>query len=140
MTSEKHSRDWMIFIYLVIVVNSAVIYAQVSGYSSVWLNILDTVCTLIFLIEMIAKISAPCFGGKDMGENDGAQGGTFARLRAGWNRYWHNGWNTRDSCLAVTGDHAGSKHEHHVFCRPQHTHDTATAQDAALLPFPPIPG
>ena len=44
------------FILLVILLNSTIIFLQESGITSPLLSVLDTLCTLIFLVEMIGKI------------------------------------------------------------------------------------
>jgi voltage-gated sodium channel len=46
------------FFFGVIVLNAIVIYLQVSGYESIWLYVLDIICTLIFVIEMLLKMRA----------------------------------------------------------------------------------
>lgn len=43
------------FILAIILLNSGIIYAQVSGYNNIYVNIIDIVCTIIFAIEMICK-------------------------------------------------------------------------------------
>ena len=44
------------FILATILLNSGIIYAQVSGYNNLYINIIDIVCTLIFAIEMILEM------------------------------------------------------------------------------------
>ncbi|MBR1929360.1 MAG: ion transporter [Paludibacteraceae bacterium] len=65
-------------IMVVILLNAIVIYLQESGVNHLVLTILDVLCTLIFLSEMIAKQA--CFGAK---------------------RYWQDGWNRMDGILVI---------------------------------------
>lgn len=65
-------------ILAVILLNSVVIYLMESGLSYPFLFGLDYACTLIFLLEMIAK--HVCFGFKT---------------------YWRDGWNRMDGCLVI---------------------------------------
>lgn len=65
-------------ILAVILLNSVVIYLMESGLSYPFLFGLDYACTLIFLLEMIAK--HVCFGIKT---------------------YWRDGWNRMDGCLVI---------------------------------------
>lgn len=62
----------------VILLNSIVIYLQETGLTYPVLWWIDFACTLIFLIEMIAKHI--CFGAK---------------------AYWQDGWNRLDGCLVI---------------------------------------
>ncbi len=66
------------FILFVILVNSVVIYLQVSGEHSGLLTGLDVACTLIFIVEMIVKHRA-----------------------LGLKGYWSNGWNRMDGILVL---------------------------------------
>lgn len=66
------------FILFVIIVNAVVIFLQESGVSTPLINILDAVCTIIFLIEMISKQSAMGLG-----------------------KYWTNSWNIMDGTLVI---------------------------------------
>lgn len=43
------------FIFAVILLNAAVIFVEESDIESVALNIIDIVCTFVFIIEMIVK-------------------------------------------------------------------------------------
>lgn len=61
-----------------IILNAIVIYLQVSGHDSTWLYIVDTLCTLIFIAEMVLKIYAWSFSS-----------------------YWADGWNRMDGILVV---------------------------------------
>lgn len=45
------------FILLWIVINTLVVFVQESGVDSMLLNILDALCTTLFVVEMIVKIS-----------------------------------------------------------------------------------
>ena len=66
------------FILVVILINSALIYAQVSGYENYYMGILDTICTFIFLFEMIVK-----------------------HKEYGIREYWKDGWNRLDGSLVI---------------------------------------
>lgn len=66
------------FILVVILINSILIYLQVSGYEDKLIGTLDMVCTLIFLLEMIIKHRV--YG-----------------VRA----YWRDGWNRLDGILVI---------------------------------------
>jgi voltage-gated sodium channel len=66
------------FILVVILINSILIYLQVSGYEDKLIGSLDMVCTLIFLLEMIVKHRV--YG-----------------VRA----YWRDGWNKLDGTLVI---------------------------------------
>lgn len=66
------------FILAIILLNSGVIYAQVSGYNNLYVNIIDIACTLIFAIEMVCK-----------------------HLEYGIRGYWKDGWNKLDGTLVI---------------------------------------
>lgn len=66
------------FILGVILLNSVIIYLQVTGLSAPIISILDFACTLIFLVEMIIK-------NKEFG------------VKA----YWKSGWNRLDGILVI---------------------------------------
>ena len=66
------------FILVVILINSGLIYAQVSGYENYFMGILDTICTFIFLFEMIVK-----------------------HKEYGVKGYWSDGWNRLDGSLVI---------------------------------------
>ena len=66
------------FILVVILINSVLIYAQVSGYENYYMGILDTICTFIFLFEMIVK-----------------------HKEYGVKGYWSDGWNRLDGSLVI---------------------------------------
>lgn len=65
-------------ILAVILINSAIIYAQVAGYDNLFVNVADMVCTLIFLVEMIVK-----------------------HAEYGVRGYWKDGWNRLDGTLVI---------------------------------------
>lgn len=77
---DKHLRGFINdkFIFAVILLNSVVIYMQVSGYSCPLLSILDLFCMVVFIMEMCAKI----------------------RLQT-WKGYWSDGWNKLDGSLVI---------------------------------------
>ena len=66
------------FILVVILINSALIYMQVSGFENYYVGILDTICTFIFLFEMIVK-----------------------QKEYGLRGYWRDGWNRLDGTLVI---------------------------------------
>ncbi len=66
------------FILFVILVNSYIIYAQVAGYSALIINIVDVLCTIIFIIEMLVK-----------------------HIKLGIREYWKDGWNKMDGILVI---------------------------------------
>ena len=66
------------FILVVILINSMLIYAQVSGFENYYVGILDTICTFIFLFEMIVK-----------------------QKEYGLRGYWRDGWNRLDGTLVI---------------------------------------
>lgn len=65
------------FILGVIVVNCVVIFVQETGIVNWWINAIDAVCTIVFVIEMIIK------------------------QRKGIKQYWSNGWNFVDGVLVI---------------------------------------
>ena len=66
------------FILTVILINSGIIYAQVAGCSAAWLNTVDVICLLIFMIEMVVK-----------------------HVEYGFRGYWSDGWNRLDGTLVL---------------------------------------
>ena len=66
------------FIFAIILLNAAVIFAEESDVESVVLNIIDIVCTFIFIIEMIVK-----------------------HIHLGFRGYWKSGWNRLDGILVI---------------------------------------
>ena len=66
------------FIFVVILLNAAVIFAEESDIESVTLNVIDIVCTFIFIIEMIVK-----------------------HIHLGFKGYWKSGWNRLDGILVI---------------------------------------
>lgn len=75
---SKFDKTLENFIFAVILVNSVIIYLQVSGYESMWMNILDTTCTVIFILEMMYKLR-----------------------QLSWSGYWSDGWNRLDGALVI---------------------------------------
>lgn len=65
-------------VFGVILLNAAIIFAQESGCTCRVLSVVDLLCTLFFIIEMILKQIA--YGVKD---------------------YWRNGWNRLDGTLVI---------------------------------------
>lgn len=66
------------FILSVILLNSVLIYAQVAGYENTTILVFDTICTFVFLIEMIVK-----------------------HKEYGFRGYWKDGWNKLDGTLVI---------------------------------------
>ncbi len=66
------------FILSVITLNAIAITLQVSGCTMGWIAVVDFLCTIIFLLEMIAK-----------------------QHHYGIRRYWSNGWNRFDGTLVI---------------------------------------
>ena len=66
------------WIMAVILLNAGIIYLQVSGYENTLLNILDSACTVIFIIEMCVKINEYTLRG-----------------------YWSSFWNRMDCILVI---------------------------------------
>ena len=66
------------FILSVIIVNSAIIFAQSYHLEYRWLVAIDIVCTLLFAIEMLVK-----------------------HVEFGTRNYWKDGWNRLDGILVI---------------------------------------
>jgi voltage-gated sodium channel len=66
------------FILGVILVNSVIIFLQASGVDNFWTQLIDVVCTLIFIIEMGVK-----------------------HAELGLKGYWSVGWNRLDGILVI---------------------------------------
>lgn len=66
------------FILGVIFVSAVVIFLQASNIDNVWLQTIDVVCTLVFIIEMIVK-----------------------HFEYGAKGYWSSGWNRLDGILVI---------------------------------------
>lgn len=67
------------FIMVVIAVNAIIIFIQESGVTHNWIvNGIDTICTLLFLCEMLIK-----------------------HMEWGAKRYWTSGWNRMDGILVI---------------------------------------
>lgn len=66
------------FILSIIIVNSAIIFAQSYHFEYKWLVAMDIVCTLLFAIEMLLK-----------------------HVEYGVHNYWKNGWNRLDGILVI---------------------------------------
>lgn len=61
-----------------ILLNAIIIYLQVSGFENTTLDIVDAVCTVIFIVEMTVK-----------------------HREYGVRGYWANGWNRMDGILVI---------------------------------------
>ncbi len=66
------------FILMIIIINSIVIFLQESGLDSPIISILDVLCTIIFIIEMISR-----------------------HIALGVKGYWKVGWNRMDGLLVI---------------------------------------
>ncbi len=81
---EKIGNSWRrVFlnehiVFGVILLNAAVIFAQESGCAYRALSVIDLLCTLFFIIEMILK-----------------------QIEYGVKTYWRNGWNRLDGTLVI---------------------------------------
>lgn len=82
MAKNTKLQEWVdksdAFFFGVIVLNAIVIYFQVCGYNSIWLQLVDSLCTIIFIAEMVMKIKA-----------------------YGFSSYWRDGWNRMDFVLVT---------------------------------------
>ena len=65
-------------VFIVIILNALIIFAQEMAINLKWLNVLDVICTLFFMIEMIVK-----------------------HMEWGFKGYWSNGWNRMDGILVL---------------------------------------
>lgn len=79
-TLDQHLKGFINdkFIFAVILLNSVVIYMQVSGYNQPILSFLDLFCMIVFIIEMAIKVHM-----------------------MGWKGYWRDGWNKLDGSLVI---------------------------------------
>lgn len=66
------------FILVIIIFNAVLLFLQESGIQNYTISILDTCCSFIFLVEMIAKVR-----------------------EWGWKQYWSSGWNRLDGTLVI---------------------------------------
>ncbi len=77
----KHLKNLFLnekFILGVILLNAIVIYLQVSGITHPIITVIDVICTLVFLFEMIIK-----------------------HTELGFKGYWSSGWNRLDGILVI---------------------------------------
>ena len=66
------------FILAIILINAALIFMNESGIDNLGLQIVDLVCTCIFIVEMIVK-----------------------HVHLGFKGYWKSGWNRLDGILVI---------------------------------------
>ena len=66
------------FIFIVIFINSIIIYLQECAMNNYFIQIVDLLCTLVFVIEMVVKTH-----------------------HLGMLKYWSSGWNRLDGTLVV---------------------------------------
>lgn len=66
------------FIFGIILLNAILIFLQETGMNFWWINLLDALCTIIFLLEMGVKLH-----------------------EFGWHPYWRDGWNRMDGTLVI---------------------------------------
>lgn len=66
------------FILTVILLNAVIIYLQTCAIDNIWIQTIDMLCTLIFLVEMIVK-----------------------HREYGVKGYWSSGWNRMDGILVL---------------------------------------
>ena len=77
----KHLKNLFLnekFILGIILLNAIVIYLQVSGITHPIITVIDILCTIVFLIEMIIK-----------------------HKEFGFKGYWSSGWNRLDGILVI---------------------------------------
>lgn len=65
-------------ILVVILLNAIVLYLHLDGLPWQWLQVVDYICTIIFLIEMLVKWS-----------------------EIGFRDYWHDAWNRMDGVVVI---------------------------------------
>lgn len=65
-------------ILVIIIFNAIILFLQESGVENDVITILDTICSVIFIIEMIIKLT-----------------------EYGWKGYWSSGWNRLDGSLVI---------------------------------------
>ncbi len=66
------------FIIIVILINALILFVQEMGVNLWWINVLDALCTIIFMVEMIVK-----------------------QKYWGIKTYWKSGWNRMDGTLVI---------------------------------------
>ena len=66
------------FIFIVIFINSIIIYLQECEINNYFIQIVDLLCTIIFVVEMVVKIRS-----------------------LGLRKYWSSGWNRLDGSLVI---------------------------------------
>lgn len=66
------------FIFIVIFINSIIIYLQECEINNYFIQIVDLLCTIIFVVEMVVKIRS-----------------------LGLQKYWSSGWNRLDGSLVI---------------------------------------
>lgn len=66
------------FIFIVIFINSIIIYIQECEINNYFIQIVDLLCTIIFVVEMVVKIRS-----------------------LGLRKYWSSGWNRLDGSLVI---------------------------------------
>lgn len=66
------------FIFSVILLNAVVIFLQASNIDNLWIQLVDVVCTLVFMAEMVVK-----------------------HAEYGLKGYWSSGWNRLDGILVI---------------------------------------
>lgn len=66
------------FIFSIILLNTVIIFLQSFDIESPWLQIIDVICTFIFLMEMVTK-----------------------HIEYGVKGYWSSGWNRLDGILVI---------------------------------------
>lgn len=66
------------FIFTIILLNAVVIFLQASNIDNLWIQLVDVVCTLVFMAEMVVK-----------------------HAEYGLKGYWSSGWNRLDGILVI---------------------------------------
>lgn len=66
------------FILVIILLSAIAIFLQASNINNIWVEIVDLMCTIIFIIEMVVK-----------------------HVEYGWKGYWSSSWNRLDGILVI---------------------------------------
>lgn len=76
--TEKPRSVFDQVVFLVILVNSVILFLQESGVATPLVNLIDALCTVFFIVEMIIKVR-----------------------KGGFKKYWSSNWNKMDFILVV---------------------------------------
>lgn len=78
MTKRKSIFTSERVVFLVILINSVILFLQEGGIKSPTINLIDALCTLFFIIEMVVK-----------------------HRQLGFKGYWSSAWNRMDGILVI---------------------------------------